>query len=123
MKKRILVVDDDPSIRKLLIVNLSAEGYEVEAVENGKEALAFLQEKKVDIIVLDIMMPEKDGWEVCKSIRDAEYETKQKIIILTARDTTRDKMIGKSFFQADEYITKPFDIDELLAVIAKLIKE
>ncbi len=121
MKKKILVVDDDEGIRKLLVVNLSAEGYDVRTVENGAKALDYLKGDQVDLIILDIMMPETDGWEVCKAIRDQEYEIKQNIIMLTARDTARDKLIGKELLHADEYITKPFDIDELLRVIQRML--
>lgn len=123
MAHTILVVDDDPSIRTLLSVNLSAEGYEVVTADNGVEALAYLEDHAVDLIVLDITMPQKDGWEVCKSIRDNEGARRQKILMLTARDTMRDRMIGKDLLGADEYVTKPFDIDALMKQLAHMIKE
>jgi DNA-binding response OmpR family regulator len=123
MGKRILVVDDESSIRTLLSVNLSAEGYEVATAINGSEALRYLRDHDVDLVILDVMMPEKDGWEVCKAIRDNEGTVPQKILMLTARDTPRDKMIGKSLLGADEYVTKPFDIDELLKLVSRMVKD
>lgn len=123
MGKRILVVDDESSIRTLLSVNLSAEGYEVATAINGSEALRYLRDHDVDLVILDVMMPEKDGWEVCKAIRDNERTVPQKILMLTARDTPRDKMIGKSLLGADEYVTKPFDIDELLKLVSRMVKD
>ncbi|MFP4163474.1 MAG: response regulator transcription factor [Chitinispirillaceae bacterium] len=120
MTKTILVVDDDTSIRRLLEVNLMAEGYGVVTAVNGAEALSKLAEGGIDLVVLDVMMPLKDGWEVCKAIRDNEDDCRQKIIMLTARDTPRDKMIGTDLLGADEYITKPFDVDELMELIARM---
>jgi DNA-binding response OmpR family regulator len=119
----ILIVDDDSNIRELLFVNLTAAGYTVDTAINGADALAILTEKSPDIIILDVMMPEIDGWEVCKVIRDTHTgHTMPKIIFLTARDTDRDKMIGKNILKGDEYITKPFDMDHLFAVIERLLK-
>lgn len=123
MSKRILVVDDDPSIRTLLTVNLSAEGYDVVTAVNGVEALSKLTADTADLLILDIMMPQKDGWEVCKAIRDRENDQHLKIIMLTARDTLRDKMVGKNLLGADEYVTKPFDIDGLMGLVARMMGE
>ncbi len=123
MKKTILVVDDDTSIRRLLTVNLMAEGYDVVTAVNGTEALSKLAAGGIDLVVLDIMMPQKDGWEVCKVIRDSEDVKRQKIIMLTARDTPRDKMVGKDLLGADNYVTKPFDLDELLGLIARMVRD
>lgn len=118
--KKILVVDDDSSIRTLLSINLTAEGYDVATVENGVEALLYLETNTVSLVILDIMMPEKDGWEVCKAIRDNEGEFHLKILMLTARDTPRDKIIGKALLGADEYVTKPFDITEIIQLVGRM---
>jgi DNA-binding response OmpR family regulator len=118
-KKKILVVDDDSNISELISVNLRAAGYDVLNAENGQEALVAVILHKPDLVVLDIMMPQVDGWEVCKYIRDNSELEHIKIIMLTAKGTEKDKMIGRDIFRADDYMTKPFDIDELKMVIRK----
>jgi DNA-binding response OmpR family regulator len=123
MGKKILVIDDDASIRTLLTVNLSAEGYEVVTAAGGTEGLACLTRESFGLVILDITMPEKDGWEVCKAIRDNDSQQPQRIVMLTARDTPRDKMIGKTLLGADEYLTKPFEIENLLETVATYVKD
>jgi two-component system, OmpR family, response regulator len=118
-KKKILVVDDDPNIRELISVNLRAAGYDVLNAENGQEALGAVKLYIPDLVVLDIMMPQVDGWEVCKYIRDNSELEHIKIVMLTAKGTEKDKMIGRDIFRADDYMTKPFDIDELKMVIMR----
>jgi DNA-binding response OmpR family regulator len=120
MPHTILIVDDDPNVRELLRVNLAAHGYDVLTATDGNEAVQAVEQKVPELIVLDVMMPEMDGWEVCKLIRD-KYQGAIKIIMLTAKDTARDKIIGKNILKADEYLTKPFDIDDLLATVLRLL--
>jgi len=122
-KKKILVVDDDPNIRELISVNLKAAGYDVLNAGNGQEALGAVALHTPDLVVLDIMMPQVDGWEVCKYIRDNSALEHIKIIMLTAKGTDKDKMIGRDIFRADDYMTKPFDIDELKMVIGKYLHD
>jgi len=122
-KKKILVVDDEANIRELLIVNLAAAGYEVETALNGRDAIGKIVSFRPALIVLDVMMPEIDGWEVCKLVRDDESLEHLRIVMLTAKATDRDRMIGRGIFGADEYITKPFDMDELLSTIKRLLAE
>jgi DNA-binding response OmpR family regulator len=122
-KKKILVVDDDSNIRELITVNLMTAGYEVIDAENGRKAVEVLNVQNPDLIVLDIMMPEVDGWEVCKFVRDNPALAHIKIIMLTAKGSEKDKMIGREIFEADEYLTKPFDIDELKLTIRKLLND
>lgn len=121
--KTIMVVDDDPNLRELLTANLSADGYRVLVARDGVAALALLRNTKPDLVVLDVMMPEKDGWEVCKWIRDNEGGKPIRVLMLTARDTPRDVMIGRDLLHADEYVTKPFDVDALMRRIEELVKE
>jgi DNA-binding response OmpR family regulator len=116
----ILVVDDDPNVRELLRVNLAAQGYDIDTAVNGAEALLAIERRVPRLIILDVMMPEMDGWEVCKQVRD-KYRDSVRIIMLTAKDTARDKIIGKDILKADDYLTKPFDIDELLATVRRLL--
>jgi DNA-binding response OmpR family regulator len=113
-EKKILIVDDDNNIRTLLSVNLIAQGYPIETAINGGEAITKINSDPPWLIILDVMMPEIDGWEVCKFVRDDPDLESIKIILLTARDTERDKLIGKNILKADEYLTKPFDMDVLL---------
>ena len=120
-KNRILIVDDDPHISELLHVNLDAAGYDVARAANGHEAIDRIAAARPDLIVLDVMMPEMDGWELCKTIRDDPECRDIRIVMLTARDTDRDKMIGKGVFGVDEYLTKPFDMGELLARCRRLL--
>ena len=120
-KKRILIVDDDPHIGELVYVNLDAAGYEVDRATNGHEAIDRIAAARPDLIILDVMMPEMHGWELCKTIRDDPECRGIRIMMLTARDTDRDKMIGKGVFGVDEYLTKPFDLGELLTLCGRLL--
>ncbi|ODA39118.1 response regulator transcription factor [Desulfosporosinus sp. BG] len=113
MEKTILVVDDDRDIVKLIMKSLRLEQFEVIAAYSGQEALSALQENPIDFIVLDIMMPEMDGLEVCRNIRN-KYNIP--ILFLSARDRDIDKIIGLEI-GADDYMTKPFSIQELTSRI------
>lgn len=113
MDKTILVVDDDEDIVKLIIKSLRFEQFEVIPTYSGKEALSILKEKHIDFVVLDIMMPEMDGLEVCRNIRNT-YNIP--ILFLSARDRDIDKIIGLEI-GADDYMTKPFSIQELTSRI------
>jgi DNA-binding response OmpR family regulator len=117
----ILIIDDDPNIIELLSVNLLASGYEIMTAVDGKDAQAKILQRMPQLIVLDIMMPEIDGWELCKWIRDDSLLKDMKIIMLTAKGTEKDKLIGREILQADEYMTKPFDIDELKKNVERLL--
>ncbi len=116
----ILIVDDDPNVLELVRVNCVARGFDVLTAGDGFEALRVVEQRMPELIILDVMMPEMDGWEVCKQIRD-KYQDSIRIVMLTAKDTARDKIIGKNILKADEYLTKPFDIDELLATVTQLL--
>ena len=116
---KILVVDDEANIRELIKVNLAAAGYDVATASDGKEAIDKITASPPAFIILDVMMPDIDGWEVCKFVRDDPCLEHIKIIILTAKGTERDKIIGRGIFKADDYLTKPFDIDDLTKSIKK----
>lgn len=111
MPKKILVVDDEKPIADILQFNFEKEGFEVYCAYDGVEALEKVEEIHPDIILLDIMLPEKDGMEVCREIRK-KYE--MPIIMLTAKDSEIDKVLGLEL-GADDYVTKPFSTRELLA--------
>ncbi|NLL12019.1 MAG: response regulator transcription factor [Fibrobacter sp.] len=120
---KIMIIDDDPVIRELLYFNLTARGYEVISCATGQKALEMFTLEKPDLILLDVMMPEMDGWEVLKILRDHYDSNDVKILMLTAKSTERDKLIGKSILKADEYVTKPFDLESLLKLIAESLQQ
>ncbi|WP_096156190.1 MULTISPECIES: response regulator YycF [Bacillus] len=111
MEKRILVVDDEKPIADILKFNLQKEGFDVTCAYDGAEAVKKVEELKPDLILLDIMLPEKDGMEVCREVRK-KYD--MPIIMLTAKDSEIDKVLGLEL-GADDYVTKPFSTRELIA--------
>lgn len=108
---KILVVDDDPNIRLLLQKQLELEGYKVITAAGGESAIALARRERPDLVLLDLMMPDIDGLEVCRTLRQ---EMVIPIIMLTAKGTDTDKVVGLTI-GADEYITKPFSLIELTA--------
>ncbi|WP_161878258.1 response regulator transcription factor [Alkalibacterium sp. MB6] len=110
--KKVLVVEDELSIAKLLQYNLEKDGYEVDVAMDGQEGFDMAKEGVYDIILLDIMLPGKDGMDVCRELRQEKIETP--IIMLTAKDSEIDKIVGLEI-GADDYITKPFSPREVLA--------
>lgn len=117
-KKRILVVDDEVNIIKFLRANLEGKGYEVLAAMNGDEALRIFEREVPDLILLDIMMPKVDGFEVCRRLREW---TNVPIIVLSARANEEDK-VKLLDLGADDYITKPFGAPELLARVNAMLR-
>ncbi|MEY3989918.1 MAG: hypothetical protein RI985_999 [Chloroflexota bacterium] len=118
-QQSIMVVDDEPGLRKLLNLLFSNAGYRVSEASSGAECLALLQSANPDLLVLDIMMPEMDGREVCQRIRSDENLIP--ILMLTARTQSRDIVAGLDC-GADDYMPKPFDMDELLARVRALLR-
>ncbi|MDJ0973350.1 MAG: response regulator transcription factor [Planctomycetota bacterium] len=116
MSSRILVVEDDPSIRLGLKRSLEFEGFAVELARDGEEAIQRAFDKKPDLIVLDIMLPRVNGFEVCRTVR--KYDAAIPILILSAKGDEGDKVLGLEL-GADDYITKPFSIRELTARIKR----
>jgi DNA-binding response OmpR family regulator len=112
--KKILIIEDEPDLVKGLKLNLSDEGYDVDWADNGKEGLRKAVEDAPDLIILDIMLPEIDGLEVCRKLRQKNINTP--VIMLTAKGGEIDKVVGLEI-GADDYMTKPFSIRELLARI------
>ena len=111
MEKKILVVDDEKPIADILQFNLKREGYLVYCAYDGNDALRLVEEIQPDLILLDIMLPLRDGMEVCREVRK-KYE--MPIIMLTAKDSEIDKVLGLEL-GADDYVTKPFSTRELIA--------
>lgn len=110
-KKRILVVDDEMSIVNILKVNLEKGGYDVLTAMDGEEGLITALTEDVDLVLLDVMLPKMDGFEVCKKIRQ---KSEVPILMLTARSEEIDKILGLEL-GADDYVTKPFSVRELMA--------
>lgn len=117
--KRILVVEDEESIRKLLKLNLELEGYEVEQASDGKEAISKADGQHLDAIILDVMIPEIDGFDVCEQIRLKNMDVP--ILFLTAKDSPADRVKGLKK-GGDDYLTKPFNLEELLLRVQNLLK-
>ncbi len=116
--KRVLVVDDEPHIVELVKLYLTNDGFGVDAAYSGTEALDKFRSNRPDLVVLDLMLPELDGWEVCRRIR---RESDVPIIMLTARDDDVDKIVGLEL-GADDYLTKPFNPRELLARVKAVLR-
>ncbi|MGE5377333.1 MAG: response regulator [Bacteroidota bacterium] len=111
MPETILIVEDEPALRDTLSYNLKKDGFNVEAVGDGRAALSSARSLKPDLIVLDLMLPEIDGFEVCRILRQ---EMTTPILMLTARDDEIDRVVGLEV-GADDYLTKPFSMRELMA--------
>lgn len=117
-KTSVLVVDDDVNICELIRLYLEKEGFEVLAVHNGKSALDVFVDSAPNIVILDIMLPGMDGWQVCREIRKISNIP---IIMLTAKGETFDKVLGLEL-GADDYIVKPFDPKELVARVKAVLR-
>ena len=118
MKTKIMVVDDDPNIRELVRLYLEKEGFEVTCAERGDEAVKVFRASPPNLMLLDVMLPGMDGWQVCREVRKISNIP---IIMLTAKDETFDKVLGLEL-GADDYIVKPFDMKELVARIKAVIR-
>jgi len=115
---RILVVDDEPSITEFVSYNLKKEGYDVSVAENGDQALELAAAKPFDLVVLDVMLPGMDGYEVCRRLRATSSVP---VLFLSARDTELDKVVGLEI-GGDDYLAKPFGVRELTARVKALLR-
>ena len=113
MQNKILIVDDDENICELLNLYLKKDGFDTSIAYNGRQAVELAEKYNPDLILLDIMLPELDGWQVCREIRK---KSEGPIIMLTAKGETFDKILGLEL-GADDYVTKPFDTKEVVARI------
>jgi two-component system response regulator MprA len=119
MSPRILVVDDDPSVLRMLVRTLTAEGHQVEAVPDGGAALAAVERHAPEAVVLDVGMPGLDGLAVCRRLRAGGLTAP--VLLLTARDAVADRVAGLEA-GADDYLVKPFAVEELLARLAAIAR-
>jgi DNA-binding response OmpR family regulator len=120
-RKRILVVDDDRSLTELLKMVLEDAGYEVELAENGREAIVSAAKQPPDLVVLDVVMPEMDGWETSDHLLSHERTASIPIIFLSARVGPEDQLRGW-YRGCFDYLTKPFDIQELLEKVGQALR-
>lgn len=119
MIPRVLLAEDERSLREGIKLNLELDGYEVEEASNGAEALKKFEGQRFNLVILDVMMPEINGFEVCEKIRLTDSDTP--ILFLTAKDTGKDKINGLKL-GADDYLTKPFELEELMLRSKVLVK-
>jgi len=119
-KKKILVVDDEKELVKLITFNLSIAGYNVLSAKNGIEALEISEQENPDLIILDIMLPRIDGWEVCRRLRQNPHTTNIPIIMLSALSEVNDKLRGFDL-GIDDYVTKPFSPRELVVRVKRVL--
>jgi DNA-binding response OmpR family regulator len=114
--RTVLVIDDEPELVKLLDYNLTKAGYLVLSAKDGENGLAMARKHSPDAIILDVMMPGLDGWEVCKRLRTDPSTSALPILMLTAKAEEGDRVLGLEL-GADDYVTKPFGVRELLALV------
>jgi DNA-binding response OmpR family regulator len=119
--ERVLIVDDDPDIQRLVSYNLSQAGFQVLSASTGRTALDSVQEQPPDLIILDIMMPDVDGMEVCRTLRQREDSRRIPIIMLTARSEEIDRVVGFEL-GADDYVMKPFSPRELVLRVKSIFR-
>jgi two-component system phosphate regulon response regulator PhoB/two-component system alkaline phosphatase synthesis response regulator PhoP len=121
MNKLIAVVDDEPDIVELVAHNLKKENFKVEEFYDGLSLLTFVETTLPDLIILDLMLPEMDGLEVCRALKQDERTASIPIIILTAKETETDKVVGLEL-GADDYMVKPFSLRELVARVKAVLR-
>lgn len=120
-KKLIAIVDDEPDIRELVQVNLERMGFETEEYKDGASLFKGLMYSKPDLIILDLMLPDQDGTEICKSLKSDKKTSDIPVIMLTARGSEADKVLGLEI-GADDYVTKPFSPRELTARVKAVLR-
>lgn len=123
MANKIMVVDDEPDVVDLVKLVLESDGFSVVTAYSGKEALDKIDREMPDLVLLDIMMPQMDGWEVYSRIRASPVTKDIPVAMLTAKSQSIDKMIGLHVVKVDDYITKPFGRSELLERVKRILKE
>jgi two-component system alkaline phosphatase synthesis response regulator PhoP len=120
--KKILIVDDEPDLVETVRYPLEMEGYQVLVAYNGEEGLNQARKDSPDLIILDLMLPKLDGYKVCRLLKFDERYKHIPILMLTAKTQEKDRLLGKET-GADEYMTKPFDIDQLLEKVKSYLSK
>ena len=121
MKKYVLLVEDEPDLNQTVAFNLDSEGYSVESAFNGKEALKLIEDKTPDLILLDLMLPDMSGLEICRILRSSKKTKNIPIMMVTAKGEEIDRIVGFEL-GADDYIVKPFSIREFMLRVAAMLK-
>jgi len=121
MKKTIALVEDEPDIVELLEIHLQKGGFQVRSFNNGKKFLEYLSKNTPDVVILDLMLPDIDGLEICKRVRTSNSSADTAIIMLTAKSEEIDKILGLEL-GADDYVTKPFSPKELVARVKAVLR-
>lgn len=122
-RNRILCIEDDVDMLELFRVLLTRQGYVVQGVTKGQEGLEVIRSEKPDLVILDIMMPEMDGWQVYQQMKEDETTRNIPTIVVTAKSQLIDKVLGLEIAKVDGYIGKPFSPQELLDSISKVLKK
>ncbi|MCX8081846.1 MAG: response regulator [bacterium] len=120
--KKILIIEDEPDNLKVLSMALKSSGYIVFGATNGEDGLEIFREEKPDLVILDVVMPVMDGWEVLRRIKSGLRSRRVPVIMLTAKNADQDKIKGYEF-GADFYVTKPYNIKKLLPVIRDMLSK
>lgn len=121
--KRVIYFEDESEMVELVRIILGREGYQVKGVREGQLGLQVVKEELPDIILLDLMMPDMDGWEIFRQIKKDEATTNIPVIVITAKAQTVDKVLGLEIAKVDDYISKPFRPQELAERIEKVLSE
>lgn len=120
--QRILCIEDEPEMIDLIRIILSRKGYEVTGAAGGEDGLKKIHELEPDLVLLDLMMPDMDGWEVYQQMKAAEKTKEIPVIIVTAKAQTIDKVLGLQIARVDDYISKPFSSEDLLSSVERVLK-
>jgi two-component system response regulator VicR len=121
--KRVVIVEDDPEMIELVKLILSKDGFKVSGAGNGHDGLNLIQEFVPQVVLLDLMMPDMDGWEVYQSMKANDVMKNIPVIIITAKAQSIDKVLGLHIAKVDDYITKPFSPTELLNSVRKVMTD
>ena len=121
--KQVIVVEDDPEMIELVKLILTKDGYDVIGVDNGRDGLVCIGEVLPDVVLLDLMMPGMDGWEVYQAIKANDATKHIPVIIITAKAQSIDRVLGLHIAKVDDYITKPFSPSELVNSVRKVLQK
>lgn len=123
MKKKIVYIEDEPEMIDLVRLILGRKGYEVIGANGGREGMRIIQAEQPDLVLLDLMMPDLDGWDVYHQLRAGDKTKALPVIVITARAQNIDRVLGLEIAKVDDYLAKPFTPQELLDSVAKIFAE